>query len=88
MALTIEDPEIDRLAKTLADATGESIESAVKTAIEQRLTRECPASDPALFDDLLEISKGAAALGWKSPDKSSVELLDELYGENGLPARW
>ncbi len=88
MALNIEDPEIDRLAKALAEATGETVEAAVRTAIEQRLTRESSVSDPALFDDLLEISKGAAALGWKSPDKSSVELLDDLYGENGLPARW
>ena len=88
MALNIDDPETDRLARALADATGESIEAAVKTAIEQRLTRESSASDPALFDDLLEISKGAAALEWKSPDKSSVELLGDLYGEDGLPARW
>ncbi len=43
MALNIEDPEIDRLAKALAEATGETVEAAVRTAIEQRLTRECSA---------------------------------------------
>ena len=39
MALNIEDPETDRLARELAQATGESITEAAKTAIEERLAR-------------------------------------------------
>ena len=40
MALSIKDPETDRLARALADATGESITEAIRRAIEERLERE------------------------------------------------
>ena len=40
MALSIKDPETDRLARALADATGESITEAIRRALEERLTRE------------------------------------------------
>ncbi|MCB1054164.1 MAG: type II toxin-antitoxin system VapB family antitoxin [Acidobacteria bacterium] len=39
MSLRIDDPEICELAEELAEATGESLESAVRTALEQRLHR-------------------------------------------------
>jgi antitoxin VapB len=37
MALTIQNPEADRLAHELADATGESLADAVTVAIRERL---------------------------------------------------
>ena len=40
MALSIKDPETDRLARALADATGESITEAIRRALEERLSRE------------------------------------------------
>jgi antitoxin VapB len=40
MALTIDHPLVDRLARQLADLTGEPVEAAVVTAIQQRLRRE------------------------------------------------
>ena len=40
MALSIKDPETDRLARALADATGESITEAIRRALEERLARE------------------------------------------------
>ena len=87
MALTIEDPEIDRLARTLADATGESIESAVKTALEQRLTRECSTERERerKLEAAREIVERTSALRWKDSGKSSREMVEELYDENGLP---
>jgi antitoxin VapB len=40
MALSIKDPETDRLARELASTTGESLTDAIKRALEERLTRE------------------------------------------------
>lgn len=39
MALSIKDPEADRLARALAEATGESITEAIRRALEERLAR-------------------------------------------------
>jgi len=40
MALTIEDPEVDRLAHELAATTGESLTEVVLQALRERLIRE------------------------------------------------
>lgn len=40
MALNIKSPEADRLARELAAATGESLTTAVETALRERLARE------------------------------------------------
>ena len=40
MALSIKDPETDRLARLLAEATGESLTEAIRRALEERLSRE------------------------------------------------
>ena len=85
MALNIEDLETDRLARALADATGESIEAAVKTAIEQRLTRECPTERERKLQAVQEIVARTSALRWKDSGKSAREMVEELYDENGLP---
>ena len=42
MALSIKDPETDRLARELAKATGESITEAIRAALRERLERERP----------------------------------------------
>lgn len=39
MALSIKNPEADRLARELADATGESLTEAVVNALQERLER-------------------------------------------------
>jgi antitoxin VapB len=39
MALSIKDPETERLARTLAERTGESITLATRRALEERLRR-------------------------------------------------
>ena len=39
MALNIRDPETHRLARAVADATGETMTEAVKTALRERLAR-------------------------------------------------
>lgn len=40
MAISIKDPETDRLARELAAATGESLTDAIRTALRDRLERE------------------------------------------------
>lgn len=40
MALSIKDPEADRLARALAEATGESLTDAVKAALREKLEKE------------------------------------------------
>ena len=53
MALSIKDPETERLARTLAERTGESITIATRTALEERLRRVgSPARRLALLEDL------------------------------------
>jgi antitoxin VapB len=39
MAISIKDPETDRLARALADATGETLTEAIRRALEERLAR-------------------------------------------------
>lgn len=83
MALNIKHPEADKLARALADKTGETITEAVITALRERLIREEGRRFPShLKDDLMEIGRHCAAL----PDqdiRSTEEILG--YDQFGLP---
>jgi antitoxin VapB len=83
MALNIKDPETDRLARELAAATGETITTAIRTAIEERLCRQrARAAVHAEFDDLLDlVSRGRART--VLDHRPAAEILG--YDENGLP---
>jgi antitoxin VapB len=86
MALHLTNPRTDRLARELAKKTGESLTDAVNTALQERLDRvaERKKSDEDKFvADLLKIARGAKGL--RKQKKSSVELFDDLYDEDGLP---
>jgi antitoxin VapB len=84
MALSLKDPETDRLAREVAKMTGESLTEAVRNALKERLKRERlrkgkPAHD--LAEALNALGKECAAL----PDfdtRSSDEILG--YDENGM----
>ena len=83
MALSIKDPEADRLARELAGLTGESMTQAIKIALEERLRRIRPTKvDQTLLDVLNEIVKRCAALP-VIDDRTAEEILG--YDENGLP---
>jgi antitoxin VapB len=83
MALSIKHPEADRLARELADATGETLTDAIINALRERLQREQGRlRPPRLRDDIRAIRRRCAALpvrDHRSPD----QILG--YGENGLP---
>jgi antitoxin VapB len=83
MALSIKDPETERLARTLAQLTGENITTATKRAIEERLRRLGGHSRKAnLLEDLAEIRRRWSALPVLD-DRTPEDILG--YDENGLP---
>jgi antitoxin VapB len=85
MALSIKDPEADRLARELAEATGESLTQAVTNALRDRLrlirahdrTKEQRLADALKIVE--EFSKRRVADG-----RSADEILG--YDERGLPS--
>jgi len=85
MALSIKSPEADRLARELAQATGESITDAVVAAIRERLDRERrrrSARGERFHARLKRIQERVArlpVLDSRTPD----EIIG--YDQNGLP---
>lgn len=87
MALSIKDPETDRIVRELASVTGESMTVALRRAAEERLERErrkLGIEDPTLVEDLHAIAIRCASLPVLD-DRSADEILG--YDENGLPGR-
>lgn len=82
MPLSIKDPQTDRLARDLARATGESITTAVATALRERLERvEGLPRGRDLAAELTAIALRCAALP-VIDDRPEEEILG--YDERGL----
>jgi len=83
MAVSIKNPETERLARELARRTGLSMTEAITVALREQLTRETGRrSASRIRDELLAIGRRCAAL----PDldtRSADEILG--YDELGLP---
>ena len=64
MALSIKDPDADRLARALAQRTGETLTDVVINALRERLERELrkDQSIESLIEDVMEIGRHCAAL--------------------------
>jgi antitoxin VapB len=95
MPFTINDPEVERLARELAEATGEPVPAAVATALRERLQRARAgqgtpgggprpdsASDVRQFQSVEEIQAYVAALPVLDP-RTPEEIVG--YDEQGLP---
>lgn len=83
MALSIKDPEADRLARELAARTGETLTEAVVVALRERLARHAGRTRPVpLHEDLAAIRRRCAALP-VIDSRSAEEILG--YDERGLP---
>jgi len=83
MALSIKDPEADRLARALAKTTGETLTGAVVQALRERLIRVRRArAKRRLADELDEIALHCASLPVRDP-RSADEIVG--YDEQGLP---
>ena len=82
MALSIKDPEADRLAREVAKATGESLTAAVVQSLRERLARLRRMRGPGLSEELLKIGRRCARL--PVVDKRGAEQIIG-YDEDGLP---
>lgn len=83
MALSIKDAEADRLARELAERTGESLTQAVVVALRERLQREQGhRRPPALREELAAIRRRCSTLPVLD-NRSPEEILG--YDECGLP---
>lgn len=84
MALSIKDPEAARLARAVAQYTGETMTQAVIIALRERLAREelKVQDNDSLVAEAMMIGKHFAAL----PVLDNRTLDELLYDESGLPA--
>ena len=83
MSLNIKSEETHRLARELADLTGENLTVAVTLAVRERLDRLRRERGVSLVDRLLAIGRDCAA-HLKEPYRS-VDHGTLLYDERGLP---
>lgn len=83
MSLNVKNEDAHRLARELADMTGESLTAAVTDALRQRLEREREARRPALAEILLDIGRDCAA-HLREP-YASADHAALLYDDAGLP---
>ena len=82
MALSLKDPETDRLAREVARLTGETLTVAIRTALEQRLHRERRRrGSVGLAEQLMALRREMAEL----PDHDT-RTADEIvgYDETGM----
>ena len=83
MALSLKDPEADRLAREIADRTGETLTAAIVVALRERLARlRARPRRRLLSEELREIGERCAALP-RLDDRSEDEILD--YDADGIP---
>lgn len=84
MPISIKSREADRLARELADTTGETITDAVIAAMRERLAREKLRREnkAALLADIRAIADHCASLPVLDT-RPEDEILG--YGENGIP---
>jgi antitoxin VapB len=80
--LNIKDPETVRLARALAEATGQPVTRAIRQALEREL-RDREAARSERLARLHNIVREARSL-WK-PEFLNVDLDDLMYDEHGLP---
>ncbi|HEX8275231.1 MAG TPA: type II toxin-antitoxin system VapB family antitoxin [Longimicrobiaceae bacterium] len=84
MALNIKNSEAERLARELADATGENITRAVTEALRERLIRKTGrVPDVTLREDIRRIQERVASLPVLD-DRTPDAIVG--YDEHGLPA--
>jgi antitoxin VapB len=81
MGLNIKDPEAHRLAKIIAQETGESMTAVVRNALRERYDRMERQRSKAGVTELLAIARRAAS----HVKRPYVDHDTLLYDEHGLP---
>ena len=83
MALSIKDPETERLARALAARTGETITIATRRALEERLKKMgSQAKKVALLEDMEAMQRRLSALPVLD-DRSPDDIIG--YDDHGVP---
>jgi antitoxin VapB len=83
--LNIKDPETVRLARELADATGQPVTQAIRQALESELRRR-EEEFAEILAKVKEISREFVdSMPPEMRGKSSREWMDDIYDEDGLP---
>ena len=82
MAISIKDPETDRLARALAAATGESLTEAIRRALQDRLERESQRSRRGVSVEVRRIQERLVRLPVLDPRQA-----DDIvgYDDHGVP---
>ena len=83
MALSIKNPEVERLARELAAKTGESITDAVMVALRDRIDRETRRRDGQRLRRMMRIAEDIARLP-RLDTRSADEIIG--YDEHGVPS--
>jgi antitoxin VapB len=84
MALSIKNEAVDRLARELAETTGETVTEAIRVAIEERLRRaRGTKSTDSLQEELATIRRRCSRLPILDP-RSPDEILG--YDDRGVPS--
>jgi antitoxin VapB len=83
MSMNIKNEEAHKLARELADLTGESITEAVTEALRERLARLHNAEGGTRLERMLQIAHECAT-HLKEPYRS-IDHAEMLYDERGLP---
>lgn len=83
MPISIKDPEADKLARELSEATGESLTRAIREALRERLDRvRAGRRGRRLVDELDDIAERCSRLPVLD-ERTPEEILG--YDEHGLP---
>jgi antitoxin VapB len=85
MALSIKNETVDRLARDLAEITGESITEAISRALEERLERETGKKRVNLLRDEINYIRERIARLPRLDNRSDDDIIG--YDESGLPER-
>lgn len=83
MPLSIKNPEADRLARELADLTGEGLTEAVVKALQERLRRERGKVYPVPLHEELAVIRERCARLPVLDDRPADEIIG--YDDDGLP---
>lgn len=83
MALSIKDPEADRLAREVAKATGETLTAAVIQSLRERLARVRRRQGQRLSKEILKIGQRCADLPVQDT-RGDDEIIG--YDDRGLPS--
>ncbi|MFZ1917861.1 MAG: type II toxin-antitoxin system VapB family antitoxin [Terriglobales bacterium] len=81
MSLNVKDPEAHRLARAIAQETGETLTRAVTESLRQRFERLHKQDHETIAADIRAIAKRAAA----HVKRPYLDHADFLYDESGLP---